>query len=194
MSDQSKEPFKHFFPSVSFIASILVGISTSAAISLPNYRTFFGSDDPKVLAQVQRSASFFSWGACINGGSLVLSLVMQLLYTSPHFHALATSDNHKRTVRWIAGSIGWIAILLGAGGMALVAEGLKVVERQAGLTLQWMLLGFCFPVLFFWIVFRGEHGRTASIKDNLFNLLTAVGVPSVEDLEGQGSNEHGVTV
>lgn len=168
---KDKEPFKHFFPNVSFIASILVGISTSAAISLPNYQTFFDRGDAKMLAQVQRSAFYFAWAACINGASLILSLIMQLLYTSPHFHEFATSDANKRTIRWIVGPVGWVSLLLSAAGMALVAEGLKVVQRQAGLTLQWFIFGFSFPVLLFWIGLRGEHGRTASIEYNLLNWL-----------------------
>ena len=164
-----KEPFKHFFSNVSFIASILVGMSTAAAIVLPSQQTFFGRDDPEMLAQLRQSAFFFAWAVCINGGSLILSLLVQLLYTSPNFHEFATSNDYKRTVLWIIGSVGWISLLLAACGMALVAEGLKVVQRQAGLTLQLLLLGFGFPVLLFWIVLRGEHSRTVSIEYNLFN-------------------------
>ena len=160
---KEKEPYKNLFPNVSFIGSILLSISLVAAISLPSSRTFFGSDDAKMLARVYQSAFFFAWSACANGASLILSLLMQMLYTSPHFHTLATSNEHKRTVRWIVGTVAWVSLLLAASGVALVAEGLKVVERKAGLMLQWLLFAFCFPVLCFWIVLRGEDCRTVFI-------------------------------
>ena len=164
---KEKEPYKNLFPNVSFIGSILFSISLAAAISLPSSATFFGSDDVKMLARVHQSAFFFAWSACANGASLILSLLMQMLYTSPHFHTLATSNEHKRTVRWIVGTVAWVSLLLAASGVALVAEGLKVVERKAGLMLQWLLFAFCFPVSCFWIVLRGEDSRTVFIEYNL---------------------------
>ena len=148
---KANEPFRHFFPNVSFITSILLGISVSASLTLPGQASFFGRNE------VRKSASLFAWSASINGGALVLSLLMQLLHTSPHFNALASSDEYKKPVRWIMGSVAWVSLLLAAGGMALVAEGLKIVQRQAGLALQWLLFGFCLPVLLFWATFRGEH-------------------------------------
>ena len=153
---KERQHFRYFFPNVSFITSILFGISTSASLSLPALGSFFGRDE---TAEAEKSASLFAWATCINGGALILSLLMQLLQTSPSFLEFASSNGTEgRLVRRAIACAAWISLLLAAGGMALVAEGLKIVQREAGFVLQMLLCAFCVPVLLFWIVFKGKHG------------------------------------
>lgn len=145
-------PFKNLFPNVSFVSSVLLSLSTGAALSLPAQSSFFGRNDPAIFEAVHRSAMFFTWSACANGVALVLAMKIQLLFTSPHFEDFALI--HKQYMRWVIGAVGWLALGITASGVALLAEGLKVVDKRAGLVLQFLLLGFGIPILLLWIIVR----------------------------------------
>lgn len=54
----------------------------------------------------------------------------------------------------MVGLAAWTALGLVAGGMALIGEGLKVVDKRAGSGLQWILLALGFPTLFLWGVVK----------------------------------------
>jgi len=149
---QPNVPFKNFFPNISFVASVLTGVATSAAISLAGQQSFLGRSDEDTLRKVYRSAVYFTWSACATGVALILALLMQLLFTSPHFEEFTLV--HKRESRWVVGVVGWLSLAFAASGTALIGEGLKMIDRQAGAMLEWMLLGCGLPVVVIWLVVR----------------------------------------
>lgn len=150
-NDNPYVPFKNFFVLVSFVASVDMGLAVSASLSLTTKTSFLGRSDAKTLAAVNQSAIIFAWSACINGAAFVLSLLAQLLFTSPIFQDLVVRGPHNVITRWMVGSAAWGALALVAGGTALVGEGLKVIDEKAGAFLQWMLLAFGMPTLLLWI-------------------------------------------
>jgi len=158
MSSSEKKPpnvpFKHFFPNISFVTSVLTGVSISASLSLSTQTTSLGHSDAETLHRLHSSAILFTWAACTNGVALMLSMLMQLLFTSPHFEEFSVSAPHKRRIRWVVGSAGWISLAFAASGIALSAEGLKVIDARAAAMLQWSLLGFGLPVLLLFLAVR----------------------------------------
>ena len=140
-------PFKQFFPNISFVTSVLTNVCINVSISLSTQTTSLGRSDAETQRRIYSSAGLFAWAGCANGIALMLSLMMQLLYTSPHFEEFSVTPPHKNRLRWALGAAGWISLAFAASGIALAAEGLKLINTRAGAVLQWLLLGFGLPVL-----------------------------------------------
>ena len=77
-------------------------------------------------------------------------MMMQLLFTSPHFEAFSVSEKPK--MRWVLGLVAWTSFAFAASGIALAAEGLKLIDARAGAMLQWSLLGFGLPIMLLFLV------------------------------------------
>ncbi|TDL20684.1 hypothetical protein BD410DRAFT_363470 [Rickenella mellea] len=145
-------PFKDFLSLGSFVASIGIALSVGASLTLACGTSFMGRSDDTTLASMKHSAILFAWSAIAYGLALVLALLVQLMLTSPETVLMIQEGPQlKRWLRTTVGGFAWIALVLVGAATALIGEGLKVVDRNAGSTLEWGLLAFGLPLLLLWM-------------------------------------------
>lgn len=138
-------PFAAYLQIVSFVATITLSVSTSACQGFATAGNFLGAaldgheTDTRVTLQVSAAADMFAWSAAISALSLLLSLTLQLLLTDNAVTAqlLQTEESiWSNKVKLTIGSGSWLALLLQVGALALIGQGLKIVNRGSGLAIQ----------------------------------------------------------
>jgi hypothetical protein len=142
-------PFGKFLEIVAFTATITISISVSASQGLATGQSLFGitfgsssdSSTPGLSQRITTSARVFSWSAAASTMSLMISMFLQLLLTDPRFVKLLTWTWSKAELwGWLfmhmlaIGSV--IALALQAASLALIGEGLKVINKESGKMIQ----------------------------------------------------------
>lgn len=163
-------PYREFLQITSFVASIGIALALSAAQTLANSTSFMGRTDSITLNAVNEAARQFTWSTSMFSISLILSMEAQLLLTSTRFRAvflkfpkgpeaegLSERELHFQKVRteWMQSTLAgmsWLSLLLATAGLAFVGQGMKPIVKEAGLTLQWALLGFGVPLFVLWVL------------------------------------------
>ncbi|TDL20682.1 hypothetical protein BD410DRAFT_871262 [Rickenella mellea] len=188
-------PFRDFLSLGSFVASIGIALSVSASSTLACSTTFMSRSDDATIASMNHSAILFTWAATVYGLALLLALLVQLLLTSPETVLMIQEGPklrpHLRTT--VAGSA-WVSLMLVGAATALVGEGLKVVDRKAGATLEWALLGFGLPLLLLWITLRAGGSQQVEYQGgtNIYNAEVGLDKTNCNQLSGD-SKESGTT-
>ncbi|KAH7311012.1 hypothetical protein BKA65DRAFT_518470 [Rhexocercosporidium sp. MPI-PUGE-AT-0058] len=183
-SSSDSPPFGRYFEIVAFTATITISISVSASQGLATGQSLFGipfgsssdSSTPGLSQKITTSARVFSWSAAASTVSLMISMFLQLLLTDPRFIEPLTSTNP--TLRGglfmkmlFIGSM--ISLVLQAASLALIGEGLKVINEQSGEMIQWSLLGTgILPLVVYGYLFLSPKPPETKIQANVEAAIT----------------------
>lgn len=129
-------PYQAFLALISFVASIVFSLGISVAQGFSTSSTFFGSNvsgGGALSDTLLKSARVFAWAGALAAIGLMMSLALQLLLTSV---MMMKGMLYHRALRAMVAGMAWVSVILVCGGIACVAEGVKVIDQKAGLAIQ----------------------------------------------------------
>ena len=140
-------PFANYLQIVSFVATITISISISACQGFSTAENLLGMpinyiDPTETKSTTQKAmyaAHMFAWAAATSALTLIISLIVQLLLTDEavvnHLEQSAVAIWQTK-MRLAVGAASWLALGLQLVALALIAEGLKSVNKSSGLLIQ----------------------------------------------------------
>jgi hypothetical protein len=178
MFQASNIPFQNFVSVVAVVASLGVSFSLTASISCITATSFRGVNDANVQSTLQGLTVNFSWSTAFFALSLILSVGLQLIMSSPAIQrallsksgtgmfdpplsgeAVSTSSpsgggggltyNLVRLLAWI--DLGFVI-----AAIVFMAQAVKVFADVQGKTIEWGLLGIGLSTMFLWLCGGGS--------------------------------------
>ena len=152
LDDPSQISYQTFISLISIITQLGIGISIGASLSLASASSFMGRSDDTTMAEVQHSSQKFVWSAAIFGMSLAVSSTTQMFMSAPGVAAMLGRNTRTSSqfARGIVGVAAWMSLGLVVSSLALIGEGMKIVNSRAGEMLQWSLLGIALVGIILW--------------------------------------------
>lgn len=152
LDDPSQIAYQTFISLISIVTQLGMGISIGASLSLASSSSFMGRSDDTTMADVQHSSQKFVWSAAVFGMSLAVSSATQMFMSAPGIAAMLGRDTttSSQFARRIVGVAAWMSLGLVVSSLALIGEGVKLVNSRAGEMLQWSLLGIALLGIILW--------------------------------------------
>ncbi|EMD96851.1 hypothetical protein COCC4DRAFT_82396 [Bipolaris maydis ATCC 48331] len=158
-------PFKDYLHIIAFTATITLSVSVSASQGFATGGNFFGialgnANDTTTNVAIQQigdSATWLSRSAALSAFSLMLTLALQLLMTSPSVvQKLLQNDV---LIVLVFGFASWLAFLLQGASLATMGQALKGINHASGTMIQWCLLATGLPALLLWVLTLFSSGE-----------------------------------
>jgi hypothetical protein len=135
-------PFKDYLQIIAFTATITLSVSVSVSQGFATGGNFFGialgnANDPTTnvaIQQIRVSATLLSWSAALSAFSLMLTLALQLVMTSPSVMRELLQKNALITL--VFGSASWLAFCLQGASLATMGQAMKSINHASGTMIQ----------------------------------------------------------
>ena len=155
-------PWKDYHAAVSFIASIGIGFTLSASVTLACSSTFQGRGDNTTIASLTAISKILAWGASAYGLALIVSIVTTLLITDLYVVYVLHEESNNIIV-WTVKTAFAISALISVGsviaGIALTGIGLNTIANGSGSMLQWSILAVGLPGIVVALLARFHNNR-----------------------------------